>query len=44
MFKSYLARVEKETGKSFRCLRSNRGGDFTSNEFNMFCNDSGIKR
>ena len=25
-------------------MRSNRGGEFTSNEFEMFCNDRGIKR
>ena len=44
MFKWYLARVEKEIGKSLKCLRSNRGGEFISNEFEMFCNDRGIKR
>ena len=36
MFKWYLARVEKETSKSLKCLRSNRGGEFTSNEFEIF--------
>ena len=44
MFKWYLARVEKETGKNLKCLRSNRGGEFTSNEFEEYCNDRGIKR
>ena len=44
MFKWYLARVEKETGKSLKCLRSNRGGEFTSHEFEMFCSNRGIKR
>ena len=44
MFKWYLARVEKETGKNLKCLRSNRGGEFTSNEFKEFFNDRGIKR
>ena len=44
MFKWYLERVEKETRKSLKCLRSDRGGEFTSNEFEMFCNDRGIKR
>jgi hypothetical protein len=44
MFKFYLARFEKETGKILKFLRSDRGGEFTSNEFNNFCNDRGIKR
>ena len=44
MFKWYLARVEKETSKSMKCLRSDRGGKFMSNEFEMFWNDRGIKR
>ena len=29
MFKWYLARVKKETEKSLKCLRSDRGGEFT---------------
>ena len=44
MFKWYLARVEKETGKILKCLRSDRGGEFTSRDFEEFCNDRGIKR
>ena len=44
MFKWYLARVEKEIRKSLKCLRSNRGGDLTLREFEVFCNDKGIKR
>ena len=32
MFKWYLARVEKEIGKSIKCLRSDRGGEFTSKD------------
>ena len=44
MFKWYLARVEKEKRKNLKCLRSNRGGEFTSNEFEEFCNEKGIKR
>ena len=44
MFKWYLAIVKKETGKILKCLRSDKGGEFTLNEFEMFCNDRGIKR
>ena len=44
MYKWYLARVEKEIGKSLKCLRFDRGGEFTSHEFELFCNDRGIKR
>ena len=44
MFKWYLARVEKETGKSLKCLRYDRGGEFTSREFEVFYNDKGTKR
>ena len=44
MLKWYLARVEKETGKILKCMRYDRGGEFTSNEFEIFYNDKGIKR
>ena len=43
-FKWYFARVEKETGKRLKCLRSDRGGEFISNEFNNFCTERRIKR
>ena len=43
-FKWYLARVEKEKGKRLKCLRSDRGSEFISNEFNNFCIERGIKR
>ena len=39
-----MARVEKGIGKSLKCLRSDRGGEFTSNDFEVFFNDKGIKR
>ena len=44
IFKWYLERVEKEIGKTLKCLRSSREGEFTSNEFEMLSNDRGIKR
>ena len=30
MFKWYLARVEKQIGKSLKCIILDRGGEFTS--------------
>ena len=39
-----MARVEKETGKRLKFLRSDRGGEFISHEFNNFCIERGIKR
>ena len=44
MFKWFLARVKKETGKNLKCLRSDRGGEFISRDFEMLFNDKGIKR
>ena len=44
MFNWYLDRVEKEIGKSLKCLRFDRGGQFTFRDFEVFCNDKGIKR
>ncbi|CAL9002860.1 unnamed protein product [Prunus brigantina] len=38
------ARVEKETGTYIRSLRTDRGGEFTSQEFTNFCNEHGIHR
>ena len=43
-FKWYLERVEKEIGKILKCLRSDKGGEFISNEFNNFFIERGIKR
>ncbi|GKA89061.1 retrovirus-related pol polyprotein from transposon TNT 1-94 [Tanacetum coccineum] len=34
--KSFKFFVEKETGMNIKCLRSDRGGEFTSNSFNEF--------
>ena len=44
MFKCYLARFEKDIGKSLKYMRSDRGSAFISKEFKTFYNDRGIKR
>ena len=36
--------VENETHMKIKCLRSENGGEFTSNEFNEFWETHGIKR
>lgn len=43
-FKIFKNRVENEYGVKIKFLRSYRGGQFTSREFNMFCEENGIKR
>lgn len=43
-FAVFKRNVEKETGLSIKCLRTDRGGEFNSNEFNDFCKENGIKR
>lgn len=36
--------VEQETGAVIKTLRTDRGGEFTSQEFQSFCEASGIQR
>jgi hypothetical protein len=36
--------VEKETGKTIKTLRTDRGGEYLSREFNSYCESNGIKR
>ena len=43
-FKSFKDLVENERNKKIKCLRSYNGGEFTSNDFNEFCEKHGIKR
>lgn len=42
--KLFKSRVEKETGLAIKCLRTDRGGEFTSTDFNDFCKENGIRR
>jgi transposase InsO family protein len=41
-FKEYRAEVEKQTGKSIKTLRSDRGGEYLSREFLDYLKECGI--
>ena len=43
-FKEFKALVENLYEKKIKIPRSNNGGEFTSNKFNEFCKEVGIKR
>lgn len=43
-FKEFKKKVETETGKQIKCLRTDRGGEYTSVEFSTFCKDHGVRR
>ena len=43
-FKSFKALVENESDHRIKCLRSDRGGEFTLKEFFDFCEEHGIRR
>ena len=36
--------MENESGHKVKCLRYENKGEFTSNEFNQFCESHGIRR
>ncbi|XP_050387501.1 uncharacterized protein LOC126803807 [Argentina anserina] len=42
MFKIYKAKVENQLDKKIKILRSDRGGEYISNEFSEFCSTHGI--
>ena len=43
-FIKFKTLVEKENIYSIKSLRTDRSGEFFSNNFNKFCEDNGIKR
>ncbi|KAL5816544.1 hypothetical protein ACOSQ3_024922 [Xanthoceras sorbifolium] len=43
-FKYFKKYVEKDMDACIKCLRTDRGGEFTSRDFNEFCKENGIKR
>ena len=42
-FKKFHAMVEREKGKSLKCLRSDNEGEYTSNEFKSYCLEKEIR-
>lgn len=44
IFKKFKALVEKQSGRFIKMLRSDRGKEYTSNEFHKFCEDEGVER
>ena len=43
-FKIFKTMAKNDSGMKIKCLRSDNGGEFTSNEFNEFYEGHGIKR
>ena len=43
-FKRFKELIENELYFKIKCLRSDNGGEFISNEFNKYCNEQVIKR
>ena len=44
VFKEFKARVELDFGNKIKCLRTDNGGGYTSDEFDKFCKQECIKR
>ena len=44
IFTDWLAIIENQTGRKLKCLRSDNGGEFKSEEFVKFCRERGIRR
>ncbi|GKA82599.1 zinc finger, CCHC-type containing protein [Tanacetum coccineum] len=43
-FKEFRQKIEMEMRMKLRMLRTDRGGEFTSNEFTKYCKENGIAR
>ena len=44
IFKIFKTRVEFQSEKKIKCLRTDNGGEYTGEEINSFCQQEGIKR
>jgi Tfp pilus assembly protein PilP len=40
--KQFMAEVEREAERKVRTLRTDRGGDFSSNKLNRYCEQLGV--
>jgi transposase InsO family protein len=41
-FKTYKGKVEDQLEKEIKCVRPDRGWEYFSNEFDLFCSKNGI--
>jgi len=44
IFKKFRVMVENETNRTIKAIRSDRGGEFTSTEFNKYYEKHGVRR
>lgn len=44
VFKNFRAAVENETGERIKVFRTDRGGEFLSNQFTKYCKETGLER
>ena len=44
MFKNFRSLVETETGEKVKVFRTDRGGEFLSNKFKKYCEETGLQR
>ena len=43
IFKDFKARIELESRKRIKCLRTDSGGEYTDGDFIAFCKQEGIQ-
>ncbi len=43
-FEIFKKKIKAQTNKKIKILESNNGGEYKLNDFNIFCQDHGIKR
>ncbi|KAL4321948.1 hypothetical protein AHAS_Ahas14G0161500 [Arachis hypogaea] len=44
MFKEFKAKLELESGKKIKCLRTDNGGEYVNGDFLTFYKQAGIQR